>query len=58
VEAFAALKAKYWDVQLSWVEAVLRCRDDFDRGMLSAVKSAAANLEVERGMETVMSKIK
>ncbi|KAI7625063.1 exocyst complex component Sec6 [Hortaea werneckii] len=58
VDAFAALKAKYWDVQLSWVEAVLRCRDDFDRGMLSAVKSAAANLEVERGMETVMSKIK
>lgn len=58
VEAFQRMKAQYWDVQLAWVEAVLRARDDFDRGMLSGVKSAAAGLEVERGGETVMSKVK
>ncbi|KAK5120287.1 hypothetical protein LTR85_006493 [Meristemomyces frigidus] len=58
VEAFQRMKAGYWDVQLAWVEAVLRARDDFDRGMLSQVKSAAAGMEVERGAETVMSKVK
>ncbi|KAK0938523.1 SNARE-binding exocyst subunit S6 [Friedmanniomyces endolithicus] len=58
VEAFERLKMGYWDVQLSWVEAVLRTRDDFDRGMLSSVKGAAAGVEVERGLETVMGKVK
>ncbi|KAF2766124.1 exocyst complex component Sec6 [Teratosphaeria nubilosa] len=58
VEAFVQLKREYWDVQLSWVEAVLRCRDDFDRGMLGGVKGAAAGLEVDRGVETVMSRVK
>ncbi|KAK5724180.1 SNARE-binding exocyst subunit S6 [Elasticomyces elasticus] len=58
VEAFERLKVGYWDVQLSWVEAVLRDRDDFERSMLSSVKSRAAGVEVERGAETVMGKVK
>ncbi|KAK4506679.1 hypothetical protein PRZ48_000412 [Zasmidium cellare] len=58
VSAFESMKQSYWDVQIGWVEAVLRARDDFDRSMLSSVKSAAAGLNVERGAETVMSKVK
>jgi hypothetical protein len=58
VDAFERLKASYWDVQIGWVESVLRARDDFDRSMLSAVKSSAASMNVERGVETVMSKVK
>ena len=58
VEAFENMKREYWDVQMGWVEAVLRSRDDFDRAMLSSVKNSAANMDVERGMETVMSKVK
>jgi hypothetical protein len=57
-EAFAAFKADYWDLQLSWVEAVLRSRDDFDRSLLNAVKARAAQIEVVRGLETIMSKVK
>ena len=57
-EAFAAFKADYWDLQLSWVEAVLRARDDFDRSLLNAVKARAAQIEVVRGLETIMSKVK
>lgn len=57
-EVFAAFKTDYWDLQLSWVEAVLRSRDDFDRSMLNAVKARAAQLDVMRGPETIMSKIK
>ncbi len=57
-EVFAAFKTDYWDLQLSWVEAVLRSRDDFDRAMLNAVKSRAAQVDVIRGPETIMSKVK
>lgn len=57
-EVFAAFKADYWDLQLSWVEAVVRARDDFDRSLLNAVKARAAQIEVVRGMETIMSKVK
>jgi exocyst complex component 3 len=57
-EAFAAFKADYWDLHLSWVEAVLRARDDFDRSLLNAVKARAAQIEVVRGVETIMSKVK
>jgi exocyst complex component 3 len=57
-DVFAAFKTDYWDLQLSWVEAVLRSRDDFDRAMLNAVKSRAAQLDVVRGPETIMSKVK
>lgn len=57
-EVFAAFKTDYWDLQLSWVEAVLRTRDDFDRGLLNAVKARAAQIDVVRGSETIMSKVK
>lgn len=57
-DVFAQFKMDYWDLQLSWVEAVLRARDDFDRSMLNAVKARAAQIDVERGPETIMSKIK
>ncbi|KAK2594572.1 SNARE-binding exocyst subunit S6 [Conoideocrella luteorostrata] len=57
-DEFAKCKAAYWDLQLSWVEAVLRSRDDFERSMLNAVKARAAQIEVVRGAETIMSKIK
>ncbi|RDL39257.1 Uncharacterized protein BP5553_03597 [Venustampulla echinocandica] len=57
-EVFAGFKLDYWDLQLSWVEAVLRTRDDFDRSMLNAVKTRAAQIDVVRGVETIMSKVK
>ena len=55
---YEEFKGQYWDVQMSWVEAVLRARDDFDRGMLSSVKAKASEVYVERGGETIMSKVK
>lgn len=58
VDAYARFKTEYWDVQIGWVEAVLRARDDFDRSMLAGVKSAAAQIQVERGAETVMGKVR
>ena len=57
-DVFAAFKAEFWDLQLSWVEAVLRSRDDFDRSTLNAVKAKAASIDVTRGLETIMSKVK
>ncbi|CAG8979152.1 hypothetical protein HYALB_00000286 [Hymenoscyphus albidus] len=57
-EVFASFKMEYWDLQLSWVEAVLRTRDDFDRSLLNAVKARAAQIDVQRGLETIMSKVK
>lgn len=58
VDAYLRFKMEYWDVQIVWVEAVLRTRDDFDRNMLAAVKAAAAQVQVERGPETVMSRVR
>ncbi|KAF2478995.1 exocyst complex component Sec6-domain-containing protein [Neohortaea acidophila] len=58
VEAFENMKAQYWDVQIGWVEQVLRCRDDFDRSFAAQVKSSAARMGVERGPDTVMGKVK
>lgn len=57
-EVFAQFKTDYWDLQLSWVESVLRARDDFDRSLLNAVKARAAQIEVMRGPETIMGKLK
>ncbi|KAK0651619.1 exocyst complex component Sec6-domain-containing protein [Cercophora newfieldiana] len=57
-DAFAQFKMNYWDLQISWVEAVLRSRDDFERSMLNAVKARAAQLDVVRGQETIMGKVK
>jgi exocyst complex component 3 len=55
---YEAFKTEYWDLQLSWVEAVLRSRDDFERSMVSAVKARAAEVQVDRGLETIMSKVR
>ncbi|KAH8907052.1 exocyst complex component Sec6 [Coniochaeta sp. PMI_546] len=57
-DVFEGMKRQYWDLQISWVEAVLRSRDDFERSMLNAVKARAAEMEVVRGTETIMSKVK
>ncbi|KAL8838276.1 MAG: hypothetical protein Q9176_005205 [Flavoplaca citrina] len=58
VLVYEEFKREYWDLQMNWVEAVLRSRDDFDRSMLSGVKAKAAEVYVERGPETIMSKVK
>ena len=34
---YESVKGQYWDVQMGWIEAVLRARDDFERSMLNAV---------------------
>lgn len=57
-DAFQGFKEMYWDLQIGWVEAVLRSRDDFERGMLNAVKGRAARMEVVRGPDTIMGKVK
>lgn len=58
VAAYGSFKTNHWDLQMSWVEGVLKTRDDYDRAMLAAVKAHAAQVQVERGVETVMSKVK
>ncbi|KAH9898757.1 exocyst complex component Sec6 [Xylariomycetidae sp. FL2044] len=57
-DVFQDFKSRYWDLQITWVEAVLRARDDFERGMLNAVKARAAQMDVVRGPETIMGKVK
>ena len=57
-DAYEACKRQYWDVQPNWVEGVLKARDDYERSMLSAVKTRAAEVYVERGAESIMSKVK
>lgn len=57
-DEFAVFKENYWDLQIGWVEAVLRSRDDFDRNMLNTVKARAAQVDVVRGPETIMGKVK
>ncbi|KAI0020394.1 exocyst complex component Sec6 [Xylariomycetidae sp. FL0641] len=57
-DVFMEFKTRYWDLQITWVEAVLRSRDDFERAMLNAVKARAAQMEVVRGPETIMGKVK
>ncbi|EGY22613.1 hypothetical protein VD0002_g1568 [Verticillium dahliae] len=57
-DAFESFKREYWDLQISWVESVVRARDDFDRSMLNAVKARAAQVDVERTGETIMSRVK
>ena len=55
---FEECKREFWDTPVSWVESVLRARDDYERAMLNAVKARAAEVQVQRGPETVMSKVK
>jgi len=57
-DVFQDFKTRYWDLQITWVEAVLRSRDDFERSMLNAVKARAAQMDVVRGPETIMGKVK
>ncbi|WEW60849.1 SNARE-binding exocyst subunit S6 [Emydomyces testavorans] len=58
VNVYEGFKTEYWDLQIGWVEAVLRSRDDFERSMVSAVKAKAAELSVERGAETIMGRVR
>ncbi|GBF61816.1 exocyst complex component [Trichophyton mentagrophytes] len=58
VVVYEGFKTEYWDLQLSWVEAVLRCRDDFERSMVSAIKAKAAELSVEMGPDTLMGRVR
>lgn len=57
-DIYEGFKREYTDAGMSWVEAVLRSRDDFDRNLLNAVKARAAGMEVVRDGETIMSKVK
>lgn len=57
-DVYENFKREYWDVGMGWVEACLRARDDFDRSLLSAVKTRAGAIEVDRGAPTVMEKVK
>ncbi|KAK6845420.1 exocyst complex component Sec6 [Apiospora arundinis] len=57
-DVFERFKTAYWDLQITWVEAVLRARDDFERSMLNSVKARAAAMEVVRGPESIMSRVK
>ena len=58
-EVYEGFKQEYPDTGMAWVEAVLRCRDDFDRATLNAVKAKAGGMEVVRGQgEGIMSKVK
>ncbi|KAF2093200.1 exocyst complex component Sec6 [Rhizodiscina lignyota] len=57
-DVYEDFKREYWDAGMGWVEAVLRARDDFDRSLLNAVKARAAEMETQRGPETIMSKVK
>ena len=58
VDVYESFKREYWDLQMSWVESVLKARDDYDRSLMNAVKAKAGEAYVERGMETIMSKVK
>ena len=58
-DVFDEFRAAFFDVQVGWVEAALRARDDFERSMASAIKQRAAQTPVERGeSDTVMSRVK
>ena len=57
--AFLEFKQNYRDVHISWVEAVLRSRDDFERSMLNAVKAKAAEPVPDDVMDDpVMGRVK
>jgi exocyst complex component 3 len=58
VSVYQQFKSEFWDLQLSWVEGVLKTRDDWDRTMITNVKRAAAGTYGERGLESVMGKVK
>lgn len=60
VDVVEGFKREYWDLGLGWVEAVLRARDDFDRGLLKGVKERWGVVvgDMDRGVETIMARVK
>lgn len=54
---YEQFKRDFWDLQLGWVEAVLKTRDEWDRNMINAVRKAATSTYGERGLETVMGRV-
>ncbi|PQE09151.1 exocyst complex component Sec6 protein [Rutstroemia sp. NJR-2017a WRK4] len=57
-DVWEGFKRECWDLGMGWTEAVLRARDDWDRGLGNAVKARAGQVDVGRGVETVMGKVK
>lgn len=57
-QVYEAFKRDFWDLQVSWVEAVLKRRDEWDNAMIKSVKQVNAGTYGERGLETVMGKVK
>lgn len=64
VAEFGAFLAGYWDLRLSWVEAVLRARDDIDwspigdgKALMKAIRAKAAAERVEGLEATVMGEV-
>lgn len=55
---FAELRREFGDVQISWVEAVLRSRDDYERAMMNAVRQRVTEGGDVRTGETVLGKVK
>jgi hypothetical protein len=57
---YEEFKATYREVQIGWVEAVLRSRDDFDRAMLNAVKAKAAEVtdDLDAPADPIMGRVK
>lgn len=58
VETYGGFKQEYWDLHLSWVESALRSREDYGRDMMQKVKAKAADIYVDRTLETIMGKVK
>jgi hypothetical protein len=57
--AYVEFKTAYRDVTITWVEAVLKTRDDFDRSMLNAVKAKAAEpIGEESPPDPIMGRVK
>jgi exocyst complex component 3 len=57
--AYEEFKLNYKEVHISWVEAVLRTRDDFERSMLNAVKAKAAETVAEDAPDDpIMGRVK
>ena len=56
-------RQEFPDVQVGWVEAVLRSRDDFEKAMINSVKAKAGEMlnagVAVSGMETsLMGRVK
>jgi exocyst complex component 3 len=56
---YTEFKNSYRDLHITWVEAVLKTRDDYDRGMLNSVKAKAAEPVDEDALpDPIMGRIK